>query len=191
MRYLSILIVLGLLVSLTWGTAGAAESNDRPLVLMTTTHGEIEIELWPEAAPETVRNFLQYVESGHYNGLIFHRVIRDFVIQGGGFDVNLAERATRLPIANEADPAIRNLRGTLSMARADDPDSAASQFFINILNNFDLDATDTRPGYCVFGKVSKGMRTVETINRLPVGSRMGHEDVPLEDVVILSATRLK
>lgn len=191
MRHLATLFVLALFVCLGWATAEAADGNGRPRVLMTTTHGEIEIELWPEAAPETVRNFLQYVESGHYSGLIFHRVIRDFVIQGGGFDADLVERPTREPVVNEADPAIRNLRGTLSMARADDPDSATSQFFINILNNFDLDAADTRPGYCVFGKVAKGMRTVETINRLPVGSRKGHEDVPLEDVVIVSVTRLK
>lgn len=191
MRFFVFLFAFVLFVSLGCGAAFAADGNERPRVLMATTHGEIEIELWPEAAPETVKNFLQYVESRHYNGLIFHRVIRDFVIQGGGFDERMVERPTRDPVINEADPAIRNLRGTLSMARTEDPDSATSQFFINILNNFDLDATESKPGYCVFGKVVNGMRTVETINRLPVGSRNGHEDVPQENVVIVSVTRLK
>ena len=160
-------------------------------VLMRTSLGDLTIELYPNEAPRTVANFLQYTEDGFYDGTIFHRVVRGFVIQGGGFTAEMVEKETREPIENEAENGLMNLRGTLSMARTMDPHSATSQFFVNTKDNAMLDHTSpTRPGwgYAVFGRVIAGMETVDQIEASRVVSRAGHNDVPETPIVIESAT---
>lgn len=160
-------------------------------VLMRTSAGDLTIELYPNEAPATVRNFLQYVEDGFYDGTIFHRVVRGFVIQGGGFTADMMEKETRAPIENEARNGLMNLRGTLSMARTMDPHSATSQFFINTKDNAMLDHTSptTRGwGYAVYGKVISGMETVDRIEASRVVSRGTFNDVPETPIVIESAT---
>lgn len=160
-------------------------------VLMRTSLGDLTIELYPNEAPRTVANFLQYTEDGFYDGTIFHRVVRGFVIQGGGFTADMMEKDTREPIENEARNGLMNLRGTLSMARTMDPHSATSQFFVNTKDNAMLDHTSpTRPGwgYAVFGRVISGMETVDEIEASRVVSRAGHNDVPETPIVIESAT---
>ena len=162
-----------------------------PVVLMETTQGDIRIELYPQEAPESVANFLRYVEDGHYDGTIFHRVVRGFVIQGGGFTAEMQEKDTREPIENEARNGLRNERGTLSMARTMDPHSATSQFFVNTKDNAMLDHTAPTPrgwGYAVFGKVISGMEAVDRIEASDVVSRAGHNDVPDTPIVVESAT---
>jgi peptidyl-prolyl cis-trans isomerase A (cyclophilin A) len=155
---------------------------------METTLGAIHIELNPEKAPITVKNFLGYVNSGHYNGLSFHRVIPGFMIQGGGMTPDMQERATKAPIKNEASNGLKNLRGTLSMARTSDPDSATSQFFINVVDNAGLDPSKERgAGYAVFAKVTKGMDVVDKIVNVETGSRGFHQNVPIKAIVIKSA----
>ena len=156
-------------------------------VRLTTTHGPIVLELDSDKAPVTVENFATYVTAGHYDGTIFHRVIEDFVIQGGGFDRNLKEKPTRPPIRNEANNRLSNLLGTIAMARAPEPHSASAQFFINTNDNAFLDfskETDDGWGYCVFGKVIEGLEVVEQIEESPTTSRDGYEDVPVENIVI-------
>ncbi len=160
------------------------------MIKMTTSLGDIEIELYPDAAPTTVKNFVDYVESGHFDGLIFHRVIPGFMIQGGGFTPDMKQRSTHSPIENEADNGLKNLVGTLSMARTNDPASATSQFFINLVDNAFLDFTAKTAqgwGYAVFAKVSKGMDVVEQIATMPTGNHAGHSDVPKESIVIEKA----
>ena len=160
-------------------------------VLMRTSAGDLTIELYPNEAPATVANFLQYVEDGFYDGTIFHRVVRGFVIQGGGFTADMVEKETRAPIENEARNGLMNLRGTLSMARTMDPHSATSQFFINTKDNAMLDHTEptTRGwGYAVYGMVISGMEAVDQIEASRVVSRAGHNDVPETPIVIESAT---
>lgn len=161
-------------------------------VLMKTNFGDITIELFDAEAPQTVKNFLQYVDDGFYNGTIFHRVIDGFMIQGGGFDESFSQKQTRKPVVNEADNRISNQTGTLAMARTNDPHSATAQFFINVKDNNFLDFQAPVPqgfGYCVFGKVVDGMDVVNKIKGVPTGSRGGHRDVPTSDVVIKEATR--
>ena len=178
------------------GEAPAGEAADlaapgAPVVLMRTTLGDLRIELFPEDAPETVENFLGYVDDGHYDGVIFHRVVRGFVIQGGGFTAEMEEKPTGEPIRNEAQNGLRNRRGTLSMARTSDPHSATAQFFVNTRDNAVLDHTATSMrgwGYAVFGRVISGMEAVDRIEATPVVSRAGHNDVPETPVVIESAT---
>ena len=161
-------------------------------VLMRTSAGDLTIELYPNEAPRTVENFLQYVEDGFYDGTIFHRVVRGFVIQGGGFTADMMEKDNREPIENEARNGLMNLRGTLSMARTMDPHSATSQFFVNTKDNAMLDHTEpttTRGwGYAVFGMVISGMEAVDRIEASRVVSRAGHNDVPETPIVIESAT---
>ena len=160
-------------------------------VLMRTSAGDLTIELYPNEAPRTVANFLQYTEDGFYDGTIFHRVVRGFVIQGGGFTADMVEKETRAPIDNEAQNGLMNLRGTLSMARTMDPHSATSQFFVNTKDNAMLDHTEPSPrgwGYAVFGMVIAGMETVDRIEASRVVSRAGHNDVPETPIVIESAT---
>ena len=162
-----------------------------PLVLMRTSVGDLRIEFYPQEAPETVENFLRYVEDGHFDGTIFHRVVRGFVIQGGGFTADMEEKETREPISNEAQNGLKNLRGTLSMARTTDPHSATSQFFVNTKDNAMLDHTGTDMrgwGYAVFGKVISGMEAVDQIEASPVVSRAGHNDVPDTPIVVEAAT---
>ena len=150
-------------------------------VVIETTQGDIVVELNPEKAPNTVKNFLTYVNEGFYAGTIFHRVIRDFMIQGGGFDKNLNQKETREPIQNESKNGLFNDTYTIAMARTNDPHSATSQFFINLKDNYFLDDGD---GYCVFGKVTSGHRVVQKIGSLPTHVKEGMGDVPIKRVTI-------
>ena len=150
-------------------------------VVIETTQGDIVVELNPEKAPNTVKNFLTYVNEGFYAGTIFHRVIRDFMIQGGGFDKNLNQKETREPIQNESKNGLFNETYTIAMARTNDPHSATSQFFINLKDNYFLDDGD---GYCVFGKVTSGHRVVQKIGSLPTHVKEGIGDVPIKRVTI-------
>ncbi|NKB37839.1 MAG: peptidylprolyl isomerase [Gammaproteobacteria bacterium] len=156
-------------------------------VRITTSHGEIVLELNAEKAPVTVENFLTYVRDGHYDGTIFHRVIEDFMIQGGGMDQDMNEQPTRESIKNEADNGLSNVDRTIAMARTADPHSASAQFFINTTENAFLDfrsASEDGWGYCVFGKVIEGSDVVEKIEEVDTTSRKGYQDVPEEPVVI-------
>jgi cyclophilin family peptidyl-prolyl cis-trans isomerase len=166
--------------------AGVARAEN-PKVLMKTSMGDITIELFQDKAPVTVKNFLDYVDAKHYDGTLFHRVIGDFMIQGGGYLPGMKEKETRDPIKNEAGNGLSNVRGTLAMARTNNPDSATAQFFINVVNNSRLDRNDASAGYAVFGKVTDGMDVVDKIKSVKTGAR----DVPVEDVVIQSVRRLK
>ncbi|MBF7073102.1 peptidylprolyl isomerase [Glaciecola sp. MH2013] len=160
------------------------------MVLLKTNHGDIKINLFEDAAPKTVANFLSYVEEGYYDGTIFHRVIGNFMIQGGGFEPGLEQKATKDSIENEADNGKSNKVGTLAMARTNDPHSATSQFFINVKDNDFLDFSAPNAqgyGYCVFAEVVEGMDVVEKIKSVQTGNMGMHQDVPLEDVVIESA----
>ena len=150
-------------------------------VVIETTQGDIVVELNPEKAPDTVKNFLTYVNEGFYAGTIFHRVIRDFMIQGGDFDTNLNQKETREPIQNESKNGLFNETYTIAMARTNDPHSATSQFFINLKDNYFLDDGD---GYCVFGKVTSGHRVVQKIGSLPTHVKEGMGDVPIKRVTI-------
>lgn len=169
---------------------GAVLAAENPRVLLNTSLGEIEVELIQDKAPVSVQNFLAYVDSGHYNGTIFHRVIKDFMIQGGGFDGDMRQKDTRAPIRNEADNGLRNTRGTLAMARTSARDSATSQFFINHADNAFLDHGSRDFGYAVFGKVVRGMDVVDRIAQVQTMRRNGQADVPRQAVEIISATRL-
>ncbi len=178
-------VVLGVVAS------GARAAN--PIVIMETSMGTIKIELFEDKAPVTVKNFLSYVEDKHYDGLIFHRVIESFMIQGGGFEPGLKkEKKTKEPIKNESDNQLSNTRGTLAMARTSEPNSATSQFFINVKDNTFLDRAMARDkvGYCVFGRVIEGMDVVDKIKAVKTSTKMGMDDVPENDVVIKSV-RLK
>jgi peptidyl-prolyl cis-trans isomerase B (cyclophilin B) len=157
------------------------------MIHMKTNYGTIVLELNSEKTPKTVENFLAYAKDGFYDGTLFHRVIDKFVIQGGGFGPGMTQKMTRPPIENEANNGLRNARGTLAMARATDPHSATSQFFVNIVDNDFLNYTAPTPagwGYCVFGKVIDGMHIVDQIKGVVTGSKLGHKDVPLSDVII-------
>lgn len=160
------------------------------MVKLTTNFGDITIELYADKAPVTVANFLSYVEKGFYDGVIFHRVINDFMIQGGGFDVNMKQKATDAPIKNEADNGLSNDKYTLAMARTMIPDSASAQFFINVKDNDFLNFTAPTTqgwGYCVFGKVVEGIEVVDKIKTVATTSRAGHQDVPVDAVIIEKA----
>ena len=160
------------------------------LIRFETSHGDFTVELYAEEAPETVANFLAYVDAEFFDGTIFHRIVPGFVIQGGGLDVQFANRQTRDPIRNEAKNGLKNLRGTLSMARTSAIDSATSQFFVNLADNAFLDHSARDFGYAVFGRVTDGMTVIDTIAKVPTGRRKGYQDAPLEDVVIKSARRI-
>lgn len=170
-------------------TIGNPDLSDR-LVRIETTYGTFTVELNPELAPITTANFLQYVDDGFYDNTIFHRVIAGFVVQGGGFNVGLTAKETRGPIVNESSNGLRNDRGTIAMARTDDPDSATSQWFINLVDNDFLNRSDTNAGYCVFGRVIDGMSVVDQIATVETGSISGFEDVPLTDVILRTARRV-
>lgn len=152
--------------------------------------GDIKLKLFDKEAPETVKNFLQYVADGHYNNTVFHRVINGFMIQGGGFDAKFTQKPTRATVKNEADNQISNKRGTVAMARTSDPHSASAQFFINVADNNFLDFKAPTPqhyGYCVFGEVVEGMDIIDKIKGVRTGSKNGHQDVPAENILILEA----
>ncbi len=181
----SFAIISSLLLLIACSTSPVA---DNPRVLLATNMGDIVVELYPEKAPKSVANFLQYVKDGHYNGTIFHRVIENFMIQGGGFNQNMQQKPTQAPIENEAKNGLKNEGYTLAMARTRDPHSATSQFFINVKHNSFLDYPGQDGwGYAVFGKVIKGTDVVNKIRETP--TRGG--DAPLEQVVIRSATLIK
>ena len=164
-----------------------APATSGPVVVLETTMGNIRIALDEAKAPITVKNFLAYVRAGHYDGTIFHRVMPGFMIQGGGMDANMKEKATRPPIKNEAANKLRNDRGTVAMARLPDPNSATAQFFINVKNNASLDYGVGGPGYAVFGTVIEGMDVADKIVNVPRTTKGGHQNVPVTPVVIQRA----
>ena len=171
--------------------SGAGEEN--PTVLMETSLGSITIELDQAKAPITVKNFLSYVDEKFYDGTIFHRVISNFMIQGGGFTADMQQKRAKAPIKNEAGNGLKNMTGTLAMARTNVVNSATAQFFINVVDNDFLDHQNTTPqgfGYAVFGKVIEGMDVVDKIKAVKTGSKMGFSDVPAEAVVIKSVKRI-
>ncbi|MEA1606774.1 peptidylprolyl isomerase [Pseudomonas spirodelae] len=170
--------------------AGSLLAAENPKVLLTTSLGEIEIELNAEKAPVSTANFLSYVDSGYYAGTQFHRVIPGFMVQGGGFDASMQQKDAQAPIKNEADNGLHNVRGTLAMARTQVRDSATSQFFINHKDNAFLDNGSRDFGYAVFGKVTRGMDVVDKIAQVPTANRGGHQNVPREPVLITAAKRL-
>jgi len=160
------------------------------MVKLHTNHGTITLDLDAEKAPKTVENFLQYVRDGFFDGTIFHRIIDGFMIQGGGFDSSMTQKATRAQIENEAANGLKNEMYSVAMARTPNPNSASSQFFINVANNSFLNFTAPTPqgyGYAVFGKVVEGMDVVDKLKKIKTGNRSGHQDVPLEDVIITQA----
>ena len=166
---------------------GDDSQGETRIVTLTTSLGAIELQLDAGSAPDTVSNFIAYVEGGHYDGILFHRVIPNFMIQGGGMRAGLVENPTRAPIENEADNGLKNLRGTIAMARTQDPHSATAQFFINLKDNSFLDHTEKSPagwGYAVFGQVISGMDVVDQIASVETGSVGYHENVPIDDVII-------
>jgi peptidyl-prolyl cis-trans isomerase B (cyclophilin B) len=160
------------------------------MIKLTTNHGVIALELNAEKAPKTVANFLAYVAAGHYNNTVFHRVIKNFMIQGGGFEPNMNQKPCKAPIENEAANGLRNKRGTVAMARTNDPHSATAQFFINTVDNDFLDfksPTGQGWGYCVFGEVVEGLDVVDKIRAVRTGNKGFHQDVPVDDVIIEKA----
>jgi peptidyl-prolyl cis-trans isomerase B (cyclophilin B) len=160
-------------------------------VLLKTNHGNITIKLDEEKAPLSSANFIEYVKSGHYNGTIFHRVIPNFMIQGGGMEPGMKQKSTRASIENEANNGLKNVKGSIAMARTSDPHSASSQFFINTVDNDFLNFSAPTPqgwGYAVFGNVTEGMDVVDAIRKVATGSSGFHQDVPKEDVIIVEAT---
>lgn len=160
------------------------------MVKLQTNHGNITLELDEERAPATVKNFLDYVNNGFYNNTVFHRVIDNFMIQGGGFEPGMREKPTKAPIRNEAANGLTNDKYTVAMARTSDPHSATAQFFINVKDNSFLNYSAPNRhdyGYCVFGKVVSGTEVVDVIRKVKTGNKAGHQDVPLEDVIIMKA----
>ena len=160
-------------------------------ILLTTTVGPMTLELDADNAPKTVENFLSYVSSGFYDGTIFHRVINNFMVQGGGFTADMEQKATQAPIENEANNGLKNARGTIAMARTQDPHSATAQFFINVQDNDFLNHTGENMqgwGYAVFGKVTEGEDVLDKIRCVQTGSQAGHQDVPVEPIIIESVT---
>ena len=191
--------LVGTLLACSALVAGLASADDaNPKVLMKTTDGDITIELFADKSPITVENFLRYVDEGHFDGTVFHRVIPNFMIQGGGFTAELEEKPTHEPIVNESRNKLHNTRGTLAMARTNDPDSAAAQFFINQRSNLRLDWSPGKDGYTVFGEVTDGMQVVDIIALSDTGAAQAmttrgpsvFQDVPVKPVVILSVSRL-
>ncbi len=191
-RFPAFVATLILFTVLASGLAQPVDAADPgvPKVMIKTTEGNIVISLRPDVAPETVANFLAYVRSGFYKGTLFHRVIPGFMIQGGGFNRAMERQQTRAPVVNEARPTVKNLRGTIAMARTQDPDSATSQFFINLADNDFLNAGVRGPGYTVFGKVTSGMGVVDAIASTPTGRRNGMADVPVNPVMVTSVHRI-
>lgn len=189
-RFLVFIFLLGGIVM----SAPAEAKNNHTVVRMETSKGDIIIELFDHEAPKTVANFLEYVEDGFYEGTIFHRIIPNFMIQGGGFETELKQKATRAPISNEASETLSNVRGTIAMARTSEINSATAQFFINTVNNPALDhksKTQQGYGYAVFGKVIDGLAIVDAIAAVKTGSVGYFQDVPKDDVVITKVSILK
>src|SRR6056297_458665 len=197
MRILTLILAFSL-STLAWSQSDTTESEtnaepetatqEYPQLILHTNYGAITIELFEDKAPESVANFIQYARDGHYDGTLFHRVISNFMIQGGGFDAEFNEKSTRDPVFNEADNGLANDRGTLAMARTNDPHSATSQFFINVTDNAFLNHRSKHSGqtwgYAVFGQVVDGMDVVDTIRQVPTGRQGMFADVPTEPVII-------
>lgn len=170
----------------TWRVAQTTEEEvSRPIVIVSTNLGDFKIELFEQEAPITTENFLRYIEAGHYDETIFHRVIAGFMIQGGGFTVGMVEKSTSGTIINESDNGLKNRRGTVAMARTSDPQSAAAQFFVNVVDNSFLNGGSRADGYAVFGRVIDGMAVVDLI----ASQNTGDADIPVEKIEILSARR--
>ena len=196
MKHIVSLILAAALSGMPFAGADAqtAKTSTNPKVRMTTSLGVIELELNAKRAPITVKNFLEYVANGHYDGTIFHRVIPQFMVQGGGFARGMKRKPTRAPIENEADNGLKNLEGTIAMARTGDPHSATAQFFINVKDNDFLDHRDKTMrgwGYAVFGKVTNGMDVVKKIESTATGNVGPSQNVPMEDVVIKKVEAVK
>ena len=192
LRRIANLRIANLIVATTLALAAAAVSAADPRVELKTSQGVIVIELNPAAAPKTVENFLEYVKSGHYDGTIFHRVIDGFMAQGGGYAKGMKEKETRAQIQNEANNGLKNVTGSIAMARMAAPHSASAQFFINLNDNAFLDYPGRDGwGYAVFGKVVDGLPVVQKIGKVPTGNADGHQNVPTTPVVIESARLLK
>ncbi|RKZ56516.1 MAG: peptidyl-prolyl cis-trans isomerase [Gammaproteobacteria bacterium] len=190
MKTLLALLFSTLLITLSL-TAYAEGDNTLPHVKLETSLGDIVLELNQDKAPQTVENFLNYVNNGFYNGTIFHRVIKDFMIQGGGFNEQMIQKSPNAPIKNEANNGLSNIRGSIAMARTNDPHSATAQFFINTVDNSFLDFSSEQGsgwGYAVFGQVIEGMDTVDTIRAVATSNKGGHGDVPNDSVIIIKAT---
>ncbi|MFL6650552.1 MAG: peptidylprolyl isomerase [Sulfurifustaceae bacterium] len=193
MKEWTTLALASLLTIVTTGTHADDKVTGNPKVRMTTTLGTIDIELDAQKAPLSTANFLRYVDRGFYNGTIFHRVIPGFMIQGGGFEPGLKQKPTDAPIKNEADNGLKNVTGTIAMARTSDPNSATAQFFINTVDNAFLDHREKTTqgwGYAVFGKVTQGLDVVNKIAAAPTKSAGPHRNVPVTDVVIQKVERL-
>lgn len=186
MKRLALVAIVAGFVALLPTQAG---DKKNPIVVMETSMGKIRIELFEDKAPITATNFLRYTDEKHFDGTLFHRVIADFMIQGGGFDTGFKEKGTYQPIKNEAGNGLSNKRGTLAMARTDNPDGATAQFFINVKDNPGFDRAGKKAGYAVFGQVTDGMDVVDKIRKVDTGKRGDHEDVPVQDVVIKSVRR--
>jgi peptidyl-prolyl cis-trans isomerase A (cyclophilin A) len=183
-------MAISLAAALAMGTAAFAETA--PQVKFQTSVGDFTLELYPEKAPKTVENFLQYVKDKHYDGTIFHRVIGNFMVQGGGFTPDMNQKATREPIPLEAKNGLKNDRGTIAMARTGNPNSATAQFFINVVDNAGLNAPSPDGyGYAVFGKVTSGMETIDKIRAVPTGNKGMFQNVPNTPILINSATLAK
>ncbi len=187
-----ILFAVFLVMAGTMLTSGFSEkASGNPVVVVKTSVGDITVELFKDKAPKSVENFLAYAQSGYYNGTIFHRVIKGFMIQGGGLTPDMNRKPTKAPIENEANNGLKNTRGTLAMARTSDVNSATSQFFINTVDNAALDYKGSKPetfGYAVFAKVIDGMDVVDKIERTATGTKGSYRDVPVQTVVIQSVT---
>ena len=185
-------VSVSVLVCVLFASVAFAQDSANPQVVIETSKGKIVVEVFAQEAPKSTENFLAYVDAGFYDGTLFHRVIPDFMVQGGGFDGQMQKKDTKPPIQNEADNGLKNTRGTLAMARTNDPHSATAQFFVNTVDNKFLDHTGKNPrgwGYAVFAKVVDGMDTVDAISSVKTGrsGRMG--DVPVEPVTIIKAYR--
>lgn len=192
-----VLAPAAIVIAAVFSIAHNAQAQDAPRVNFVTTAGNFVVEVYPDKAPKTVANFLQYVNDKHYDGTVFHRVIENFMIQGGGYDAQYAEKKTRAPVAHEGREALakggpKNTTGTLAMARTNDPQSATAQFFINVKDNAFLDPTTQQFGYTVFGKIVSGMDVVQKIKAVPTGSGGPFQtDVPKTPILINSATLVK
>jgi peptidyl-prolyl cis-trans isomerase B (cyclophilin B) len=185
------IVVFVAAILLCWSQSAWADGPN-PRVRLETSLGAIVLELDAQKAPKTVENFLTYVREGFYDGSTFHRVIKGFMIQGGGLTADMGKKPTHPPVQNEADNGLKNKRGSIAMARTNEPHSATSQFFINTKDNVSLDYRESPPtwGYCVFGKVVEGMNVVDAIEGVPTGAKAGRRDVPVKTVIIEKATVL-
>lgn len=197
MKIFKIILAASCVFAMTWASAQAAPTtllapSNTPKVQFKTSLGDFTVALDAKAAPKTVDNFLKYVNDKHYDGTVFHRVIQNFMVQGGGFDKEMKQKPTRAPVAIESDNGLKNDVGTIAMARTSDPNSATAQFFINVVNNERLNKPSFDGwGYTVFGKVTEGMDTIEKIRAVAVTNRSPHQNVPTTPVVIESARLIK